>query len=270
MKTIKLIALFTIIATASAYTQSKCEEELIKYTANLDPDSLTAEVNLIHFIKAYEDLPYYKEIRFTSSPKNPQYFLFKKTNPDAKLGYKVFDWDNIEIETETAANIGPGEFLTTLTKHQSGDYKLVIYSKSPDGSCVNVSLLKRNKAGNINIPSTSLDKNTNLKELALLKEYNEKVKRDDLPYMSEYSYVLTRNTDYYFLWERNTNLNLIVANSNREQQMLSDFSGEKGLYKYHCDNTGIYYFTIYAKEPVPQNATLKFFFDEESRKSNQK
>jgi hypothetical protein len=269
MKTIKLIVLLTIFAT-TAYTQSKCEKELVKYTADLDPDSLKIEFNLIHYIKAYEDLPYYKEIRFTSSPKYPQYFLFKKTNPDAQLGYKVFDWDNIEIETETVQKIGPGEFLMALKKHQSGDYKLVLYSKNPDSSCVNVSLLKRKKAGNINIPSTQLDENANLTELTLLKEYNQKVKRDDLPYVKEYSYVLTKGADYYFLWENNKNLQFKLANSRREQQPLTTLKGNGKLNKFHCETTGIYYFTIYAKDPVLQNATLKFLFDEKSRKSNQK
>lgn len=263
MKTIKLITLFTIFATTSALAQAKCEKKLLKYTTNLDADSLIAEVNLIHIIKAYEDLPYYQELRFTSSPKNPQYFLFKKTNPDAILGYKVFDWDNIEIETEIAVDIGPGEFLTGLKKHQSGDYKLVIYSKNPDGSCVNVSLLKRKDAGNISIPSTNLDKSSDLRELILLKEYNQKVKREDLPYLKEYSYVLTKNTDYYFLWNGNENLNFQVSNSKREQQPLSEITGKQGLNKFHCDNTGIYYFTIYAKEPQLQNATLQFYYDEE-------
>ncbi|MGJ3234561.1 hypothetical protein [Marivirga sp.] len=265
MKTIKLIALFTIFATM-AFSQSECEEQLIKYTDNLEPDSLIVEFNLIHTIKAYEDLPYYEEIRFTSNPKYPQYFLFKKTNPNAQVGYKVFDWDNIEIETETVEKIGPGEFLMALKKHQSGDYKLVLYSKNPDGSCVNVSLLKRKKAGNINIPSTKLNENTNLKELTLLKEYNQKVRRDDLPYVKEYSYVLTKGADYYFLWENNKNLNLKVANSRRDQQALTELKGKEDLLKYHCEDTGIYYFIIYAKDPVPQNATLKFLFDEKSRK----
>lgn len=269
MKTIKLIVLFTIFASSS-YSQSECEEQLLQYTADINADSLEVKFNIIHTIKAYEDLPYYKEIRFTSSPKNPQYFLFKKTKPDAKLGYKVFDWDNIEIETETVQAIGEGEFLSTLKKHQSGDYKLVIYSKEPDGSCVNVSFLKRKKAGNVNIPSTKLDQKASLKELTLLKEYNQKVKSDDLPYVKEYSYVLTKGADYYFLWENNKNLNLKVSNSRRDQQALTALKGKDDLLKYQCEITGIYYFTIYAKNPVPQNTTLKFLFDEKSRKSNQK
>jgi hypothetical protein len=269
MKTIKLIALFTIFATM-AFSQSECEEQLIKYTAHLDADSLTVKVNFIHTIKAREDLPYYEEIRFNSSPKNPQYFLFKKTNPNAQVGYKVFDWDNIEIETEIVQKIGPGEFLIALKKHQSGDYKLVLYSKNPDGTCVNVSLLNGKKAENIKIPSTKLDDNTNLKELTLLKEYNQRVKSDDLPYVKEYSYVLTKDTDYYFLWENNKNLKFKLANSRRDEQALTEIKGKEGLLKYHCEITGVYYFIIYAKDPVPQNAILKFLFDEKSRKPNQK
>ncbi|WP_296622347.1 hypothetical protein [Marivirga sp.] len=267
MKTIKLIILFTTFSI-STYSQSKCADNLLTFTSSLDPDSLKVDFNLILSIKDYEDIPFYEEYRFTSSPKDPQYFLIKKMNPEASLGYKVFDWDNTEIETQTIQQKVKGESLITLRKHQSGNYKLVLYSKDPDGSCISLSKLKRKKAGEIKIPSSKLNQNTDLKALTLLKEYNVNIKTDDLPVLKEYSYVLTKGTDYYFYWEKNENLKLRITNSKREEQLLESFDGNNKIEKINCEKTGIYYFIIYAKEAKPQESTLKFYFDEQSRKSN--
>ncbi|MGM0580015.1 MAG: hypothetical protein ACQETL_05010 [Bacteroidota bacterium] len=270
MKTIKLISLLLLLNTFSvvALSQSKCSDKLLDYTSSLDADSLNVDFNLILSIKAYEDIPFYEEIQFNSSPKNPQYFLIKKINQGASLGYKVFDWDNTEIKTETVELDTKGELLISLKKHQSGNYKLVLYSKNPDGSCISLSKLKRKLAGNIKIPSSKLDQQSKIEYLTLLKEYNLDIKMDDLPVIKEYSYVLTKGGDYYFHWEKNKNLKLKVTNVNREEQKLIPLKGEKPLLKISCKKTGIYYFVIYAKEAISQNATLKLYFDEQSRKSN--
>jgi len=270
MKTIIKIALISCLSLLSlrSYAQSQCEENLMKFTSSIDADSLQAGLSLILTIDAFEDIPFYEETRFTSSPANPQYFLIKKSNPDVSLGYKVFDWDKREIQTETIAIEEEGAFLIELKKHQSGNYKIVLYSKHPDGSCMSISFLKKEKKGKISIPSSNLNQNADLKDLTLLKEYNENIKVGDLPYVSERSYVLTKNTDYYFYWEENANLKLKVMNSKRKDQPLLSVQGSNRLKRFNCENTGIYYFIIYAKEAMPQNALLKFYFDEESRKSN--
>lgn len=267
MKTIKLIFLFSIYSI-STYAQSNCVDRLMDYTSSLGGDSLRAGLNLILTIKDYEDIPFYEEIRFTSSPDNPQYFMLKKINPDALLGYKVFDWDNNEMKTKVIQEEEKGESLFTLKKHQSGNYKLVLYSKSPDGSCFSISKLKRKKAGEIKIPSIKLNQNTNLTELTLLKEYNLDIKMDDLPYFKKYSYVLLKGTDYYFFWEDNEGLKLKVTNLKQEDQLLDPLVGNKKIEKITCEETGIYYFTIYAKDPIRQNATLKLLYDEKTRKLN--
>lgn len=267
MKTIKLIILLMTFSI-STYSQSKCVDSLLAFTSSLDPDSLKVGLNLILTIKDYEDIPFYEEYRFTSSPKDPQYFLIKKINPEASLGYKVFDWDNTEIETKAIEQKVKGEILITLKKHQSGNYKLVLYSKNPDGSCISLSKMKRKKPGKIKIPSSKLNQNTDLKDLTFLKEYNINIKTNDLPILKEYSYVFTKGTDYYFYWEENEDLKLRITNSKREEQLLESIEGNNEIKKVHCENTGIYYFIIYAKEAKSQEATLKFYYDEQSRKSN--
>lgn len=267
IKLIKLILLLNIISV-SVYAQKDCTDKLLDFTSNLNADSLKVDLNLILSIKDYEDIPFYDEILFTSSPKNPQYFLIKKVNPEASLGYKVFDWDNTEIKTETIQQKVSGELLITLKKHQSGNYKMVLYSKIPDGSCISFSKLKRKTAGNITLPSSPLDKNTDLQALSLLKEYNVNIETNDLPVLKEYSYVFTKGTDYYFFWENNKNLKLKISNSKRESQKLNLTGSENSIHKITCEATGIYYIIIYAKEALSQNTTLKLFYDEQSRKSN--
>lgn len=204
MKAIKLIRLLLISTySITAFSQTKCTDQLLSFTSTLEPDSLKVDLNLILSIKAYEDIPFYEETRFTSSSKNPQYFVIKKVNPDASLKYKVFDWDNTEIEIETIELEEKGELLISLDKHQSGNYKLVLYSKNPDGSCISLSKLKRKREGEIKIPMSNLNQTTDLKALTFLKEYSLDIKTDDLPVLKEYTYVFTKGTDYYFLWEDN-------------------------------------------------------------------
>ncbi len=270
MRTIKINTLILLlnVFSFSVYSQSKCEDKLLEYTSSLDVDSLKVDLNLILSIKNYEDIPFYDEIQFTSSPKNPQYFLIKKVNPEVSLGYKVFDWDNTEIKTETIKQKVNGELLITLKKHQSGNYKMVLYSKKPDGSCMSLTKLKRKKSDDFLLPSSNLNQNTNLETLTFLKEYNVDIKTNDLPVKKEYSYVFTKGVDYYFYWEENKNLKLMVVNSKGEEQVLKPVDGNNKLLKTNCNTTGIYYFIVYAKEAEVQNAKLKFYYDERSRKSN--
>lgn len=76
MKTIKLISLLLIVCTFSVttYSQSKCVDKLLDYTSSLDADTLNVDFNLILSLKAYEDIPFYEEIRFTSSLKTRNIF----------------------------------------------------------------------------------------------------------------------------------------------------------------------------------------------------
>jgi hypothetical protein len=270
MKSIIFIQLIILLNLFSftTYSQSKCTDQLLEYTSDLDADSLKIDLNLILSITAYEDIPFVEEVLFTSSPNNPQFFMLKKVNPEASLGYKVFDWDNTEIDTKTMEQEVKGESLITLKKHQSGDYRLVLYSKNPDGSCISLSKMKRKQSGKIHVPASGLNQNTDLKELTLLKEYNINVKSDDLPLNKKYSYVLTKGADYYFYWEKNRNLKFKVTNSKKEEQSLEALEGNGQLQKITCEATGIYYITIYAKEPTLQNSTLKLYFDEQSRKKS--
>lgn len=262
MKTIILISLLLLnFFSIEAFSQTKCPDELLDYTSSLDADSLNADLNLILSIKDYEDIPFYEEIRFTSSPKNPQYFLIKKVNPNASLNYKVFDWDNIEIGTNTIKLETKGELLISLNQHQSGNYKLVLYSKNPDGSCISLSKLKRKQSEDIKIPTSDLSQNVNLKNLTLLKEYSLDIKPNDLPVLKEYSYVFTKGTDYYFFWENNKNLKLKITNVKREKLPLKPVDGNNELLKIHCEMTGIYYFIVYAKEGMNQYAELKLLYD---------
>lgn len=56
-----------------------------------------------------------------------------------------------------------------------------------------------------------------------------------------------------------------VINLKQEEQLLKPVDGKNELMKTHCETTGIYYFIVYAKEGMNQNATLKLFYDEQSR-----
>jgi hypothetical protein len=134
------------------------------------------------------------------------------------------------------------------------EYTFILYSKNPDNSCVLLMKLHKDdhkkyiKTPNITIGST--DKGE------LLKQYHLKIDKPEIPYVYKTAYVLKKEHTYYFHWKNNKNLRLKVFDANKNEIELKTTNNTPTL---DCTETGLYYFTVYQKEPLNQSATLSLY-----------
>lgn len=249
----KTFLLVSIFLTFNNQTIGQiCTQEIFQELISADTDSLEKQLNLILKVNKLEDMPYYEEFRF-SKQHQPTYFYIQKTSENTALGYRVTDAEGKDINT-TLLSDEQHHLLIKLDPDYTGEYTFILYSKNPDNSCVLLMKLHKDdrkkyiKTPNITIGST--DKGE------LLKQYHLKIDKPEIPYVYKTAYVLKKEHTYYFHWKNNKNLRLKVFDANKNEIELKTTNNTPTL---DCTETGLYYFTVYQKEPLNQSATLSLY-----------